>query len=384
MKRSSAMLVAAFMGALLAFALAGCTSDSSASASQTSSSASASASTETSAPAKAKGAMTLRFLDVGQGDATLIESQGHWLLIDGGPADASDKMYAVLKQLGVANLDAIIATHPDADHIGGIAGALNGASTGALYCSTTSGPTKTFESMVKYLPNGVSVTVPKLGESFSLGDATVTFVGPSKDFGSENDNSLVVRVECGGSSVLFAGDAGEAAEQDMLSRGASVRADVLHVSHHGSADATSAAFLKKVSPRFGVVSVGVNNDYGHPTEKTLEAIHGVGAQILRTDQLGDITLTCENGEISVATQKMSSESPLAPGLILPDPTQESANDSTDTAQVHQYMLNTHSMKFHYVTCSSVGKMSEKNKKLVEMTRDEVRAMGYDPCGNCKP
>ena len=318
---------------------------------------------------------TIRFLDVGQGDATLVESAGHWLLIDGGAPQASQKVYATLKALGVPKLDAIIATHPDADHIGGLSGALICVPCGALYCSVASADTETFASMVKYnQSNGTGIIVPASGDSFRLGDATATFVQPKKELSGDNNKSLVTRVDFGGHSLLVMGDAETDAEKALLAEGAPVRADILRVSHHGSLDATSEDFLRAVAPQYAVISVGANNDYGHPSERVLERLQAASVGIYRTDQLGDIVFTCAGGQLEVATQKTVAASPIAPG--------EGTAESQSLARA--YVLNTNSMKFHYPDCRGIEKMAAKNRRDVEATREEVRSWGYDPCGICNP
>ena len=357
--------------------------------------------------------LTVRFLDVGQGDATLIESQGHWLLIDGGAPSASRKIYATLEKLSVGYLDAVIATHPDADHIGGIAAALNYATCDSLYCSVDQSDSETFAHMVKYNErNGSSIVVPRNGDSFTLGDATVTFLRTQQAFSDSNNGSLVVRIDCGGASFLFPGDAENAAEQAFFAEGANVSATVLHVGHHGSLTSTSAAFLAAVAPRYAVVSVGAN-DYGHPSERVMERIQDFGAAIYRTDQVGDITFELRDGSLVSTTAKTTTEAPTAPGKSksasgAADFATEAgsaasevvgsgaftsgnvSNGNSDdvsgsaSAAPQEYVLNTNTMKFHYPSCGSVEKMKDKNKQVVEATRDEIRSWGYDPCGICRP
>lgn len=351
--------------------------------------------------------LAVRFLDVGQGDATLLESRGHWLLIDGGAPSASRKIYATLEKLGVSHLDAVIATHPDADHIGGIAAALNYATCDSLYCSVDQSDSETFAYMVKYNErNGSGIVVPQNGDSFSLGDATVTFLRTRETFSDSNNGSLVTRIDCGGASFLFPGDAENPAEQALLSDGANVSATVLHVGHHGSLTSTSAAFLAAVAPRYAVVSVGAN-DYGHPSERVMERIRDFGVAIYRTDQVGDIAFELRDGSLAVTTTKTTTEAPTAPGKSSSAPgvadsateagsaasgaasggsSASDSNDASDSASAaaQEYVLNTNTMKFHYPSCSSVEKIKDKNKQIVEATRDEVRSWGYDPCGICRP
>lgn len=137
----------------------------------------------------------VHFIDVGQGDCSLILCDGKAMLVDGGEASESSKVYAYLKKLGVNHLDYIVATHAHSDHIGGLSGALNYASVDTALCPVTSYDSKTFSSFTKYLgQQGVSITVPEPGDTFSLGSASVTILGPQKSYEDTNDTSIVMKV----------------------------------------------------------------------------------------------------------------------------------------------------------------------------------------------
>lgn len=243
-------------------------------------------------------ALKVRFIDVGQGDCALLTCGGQSLLIDGGPSDASSKLYSILKTLGLSRLDYIVCTHPDEDHCGGISGALNFAECSTFYCSVTQHDTATFQHLLNYL-GATPVTVPQLGDQFSLGGATVTFVGPAERTRDTNEGSLVCRVDLGSVSFLFTGDAGEESEWAMVTSGQNLDADVLKVGHHGSAGASSERFLQAVTPDYAVISVGAGNSYGHPTEEALARLEKSDARILRTDELGSILFTTDGTSLSV-------------------------------------------------------------------------------------
>lgn len=241
--------------------------------------------------------LVVRYVDVGQGDCSLISCGDHHLLIDGGDHSNSQKLYAILKNLGITQLDAVIATHSDADHIGGIPGALNYADAKACYCSVTQADTKTFQSLVKYVERArCSIQVPSVGDSFMLGGAAVTFLGPVPGMEGDNNNSLVVRIDYGQTSFLFMGDAEVEAEEVLMRSGVALGADVLKVAHHGSRSSSSASFLKCVSPKIAVVSVG-ENTYGHPTDEVLSRLERLGTQVLRTDQLGTIYVESDGANL---------------------------------------------------------------------------------------
>ena len=145
------------------------------------------------------GTLTVTWLDVGQGDAAVIQCGGQSMLIDGGKPEKSSYIYAWLQQHGLSYLDVIVATHVDADHIGGLSGALNYASVGTAYCPETTGTTETFQSFVKYLAQrGKQITVPTAGETFALGGAQIQILGPLHRAEDSNDNSIVLKVKLPG------------------------------------------------------------------------------------------------------------------------------------------------------------------------------------------
>ena len=256
-------------------------------------------------PANVSGKLVVRFIDVGQGDAALISCDGHHMLIDGGPRDAAQKTYAILANLSITRLDAIIASHSDADHISGISSALNYASAAVCYCNVETDDTRTFQNMLRYLEKGgCPLVIPTPGDTFALGEATVTFVGPVRQFDDENSNSLVCRIDYGSTSFLFTGDATREAETAMMEEAARLRADVLKVAHHGSGSSSSKTFLEAVSPRYAVISVGADNPWDHPHDSVLQRLNAVGATVLRTDESGSIIITSDGRDLTVETVDM--------------------------------------------------------------------------------
>ncbi len=248
--------------------------------------------------------LIVRFIDVGEGDSALLTCGGQSLLIDGGPAKASSKVYSVLKTLNLKSLTYIVATHTDADHIGGLSGALTYADVGTFYCSSTSSDTKTFKSLNERLTaKGKSITVPNAQDSFMLGDAKVTFVEPAGTTSkSDNNSSLVLRIQHGEKSFLFEGDAEKEEESEMVSSKENLDADVLKVAHHGSKSSSSTSFLQAVSPQTAVISVG-SNSYGHPNSNVIQSLQNVGATVLRTDEQGTIVMKSDGKNISEYSTK---------------------------------------------------------------------------------
>lgn len=362
------------------------------------------------------GTLTVTWLDVGQGDAAVIQCGGQAMLIDGGKPEKSSYIYAWLQQHGLSYLDVIVATHVDADHIGGLSGALNYASVGTAYCPVTTGTTETFQSFVKYLAQrGKQITVPTAGETFALGGAQVQILGPLHRAEDSNDNSIVLKVSFGATSFLFTGDAERAEEQDLLNAGVNLQSTVLKVGHHGSDTSTSYPFLRAVAPQYAVISVGAGNSYGHPTEAVLSRLRDAGVTTFRTDMQGEITAVSDGQTVNFGTAKNAAAETLANAGAGQNAGQTGGgNSATQTAGSGQntggaaaiasanagggnadgaagagttagsYVLNTNSHKFHLPSCSSVDTISPKNRKDVNESREQIIREGYAPCKRCNP
>jgi len=241
----------------------------------------------------------VHFLDVGQGDCALVLCDGQAMLIDGGEASESSKVYAYLQNHGVDHLDYIVATHVHSDHVGGLSGALNYASVDHALCPVRDYDSKAFRSFIKYLKKqNISITIPEDGDEFNIGSAKVYVFGPVKDYDEANDASIVLKVVYGKTSFLFTGDAERIAEADILARGYDLSATVLKVGHHGSDTSTSYPFLREVMPEYAVISVGKNNSYGHPSENTLSRLRDADVTVFQTDLCG--TIICVSDEKTVA------------------------------------------------------------------------------------
>lgn len=251
-----------------------------------------------------KSGFEIYFLDVGQGDASLILCDGHAMLIDGGLRGKSDYIYSFLKKHGIKYLDYIVCTHPHEDHAGGLSGALNYASVGTALCSVESYDSKTFSSFLKYLgKQGKTLTVPSAGDSFSLGSAVFTVLGPVQGTDRMNDYSLVIKVKYGKCSFLFTGDAEREEELSLIESGADLKCDLLKVAHHGSDSSTCYPFLREALPKISVISCGKDNAYGHPDEAVLSRLSDADSVILRTDLSGMIRIDCDGESIVYSAGK---------------------------------------------------------------------------------
>lgn len=304
----------------------------------------------------AQAELDVHFLDVGQGDSTLIVCDGEAMLIDGGPSSASQIVFSYIRQ-HVGELDVAIATHPHDDHIGGLSAALNAVPVGVIYSPVSEWNSTCWANMEKYAEaQGTPIVVPMEGDVFLLGSAIVTIIHCWPEAWEENDMSIVLRLDYGETSFLFTGDAEIMSEEMMLGEGMPLKADVLKVAHHGSRYSSSPEFLAVVKPEWAVISCGKGNAYGHPNEEVLQALSHT--TVLRTDQMGTIIFHSDGAALSVEA-----------GMVT-------------TADV-EYIGNRKSMKFHRMDCESVMDMAEKNKVPLS-TREDAIKMGFQPCGRCTP
>ncbi len=316
------------------------------------------------------GQLEVHFLDVGQADSALLLCDGESLLIDGGNSEDSSLLYSYLRNRGVKRLDYIIATHPHEDHVGGIAGALSYVrEVGTAYSPVAEDENYFFKRMTSKLREfGVGLTVPAVGDSFRLGGAKVTFLGPVELTDDVNQNSLVCRVDYGEVSFLFTGDAEKPAEKMMLDAGENLSATVLKVGHHGSSNSTCYEFLRAVNPLYSVISCERNNDYGHPDDRLLSRLNDAGTNILRTDRNGHIVFTTDGSLLSVETEKEASSA-------------VSAGEAEEGGEPYMYVGNVSSKKYHRPDCS--GLPLEKNRVYFYSLEEAIGAR-FTPCGLCKP
>ena len=245
---------------------------------------------------------TVHFIDVGQADCMLLECNGIYAVIDGGYDTTGSVTVEYLQQQGVEEIELVIATHPHGDHIGGLPDVFANFPVNNVW----SGPITYTNDYVKNFRAGVAsqkltIQFPQPGDTFQLGDAQITVLGPVKKYYEDaNDLSLVVMVEFGDTRFLFTGDMEQMAEDDMLDYWGEeydFSADVLKVGHHGSYSSTHYRFLRAVMPTYGVICVGGNNEYGHPHKDPISRLQDAEVQIYRTDKMYDIVCTSDGTNI---------------------------------------------------------------------------------------
>ena len=237
----------------------------------------------------------IHYIDVGQGDAILVQVNNKNLLIDSGPRSEKKKLTDYLDSIYIPQLDYVIATHPHEDHIGNMSYIITNYKILNFYSPKVESNTTAFESMAEALARKeIKIKILKANnKSIDLGDNTlVEIFSPNLDsYDNLNNYSPIIKVSYGNNSFLFTGDAEEDLEEEVLSKSFNFKSDVLKIGHHGSSTSTSKNFLDRVNPEITIISVGKENSYGHPTNKTLEKIKN--STIYRTDINGSIVITSD-------------------------------------------------------------------------------------------
>lgn len=246
--------------------------------------------------------VVVHYIDIGQGDSTLIEYKDFDMLIDGGDNNKTDKLFNYLKKQEIDDFEYVVATHMDADHIGGLDDVINTYQVENIIDSGTSKSTKTYKRYQQaYLSKKIKpiedydFTI-EIDEYFSV--KIIETVDNSKD---ENENSVIVQVTYGNVDYLFTADMEKEVEKEVLSKFTDI--EVLKVGHHGSKTSSSDAFLDRVKPEYGVISCGLDNRYGHPHKEILQEYKSRGIPLYRTDLNGTIVVASDGNKISVNKEK---------------------------------------------------------------------------------
>lgn len=262
--------------------------------------------TATPGPINTTGTFQMRVIDVGQGDSILlITPNGKTMLIDGGEKNSGSLAY--LKANKITHLDIMVATHPDADHIGGLVDILN--STVKIDQVVTSGYTNTTRTYEQFL-DGIIASKAKYtevhrGDTVTLDGLSFAVLSPGKtdNFQDVNNGSVVLRMTFGPTTFLLTGDAEKEAEQAMIAAGVPLQATILKVGHHGSNTSTTAPFLAKVNPQVAIYSAGVGNRYGHPHKETIDRLTKAGVRIYGTDKNGTVTVIADSKGYKITTTR---------------------------------------------------------------------------------
>lgn len=249
----------------------------------------------------------VKIMDVGQADAALIYSNGCSAVIDAGLTSSADDISADLKGADIKDIDALLITHLHMDHAGALAKIAMSFPIDNLIIpnrdsSAEAMPTVN-EAEKRVVAEKGKVFTATEGMNFNIGEFEVTLLAYFPDATKENDRSIITMAKIGNKKFLFTGDAEKATEADVLAEKLNIDCDVLKVGHHGSNSSSTSAFLKAASPEYAAISVGKDNMYSHPSNKTIVALKNCGAEVYRTDKNGDISFYVENGNIRVETEK---------------------------------------------------------------------------------
>ncbi|WP_110927293.1 ComEC/Rec2 family competence protein [Bacillus massiliglaciei] len=252
--------------------------------------------------------LTVHFIDIGQGDSALIQtSSGENYLIDGGEREKSQQIIAYLKKLKVKTIDSVILTHPDGDHVGGLAAVIQTFRVNNIYASKVAHATVSYKNFLKAVQKkGLKIKKAENGVVIKTKakKTSLSFLAPVKSYDKKDLNnwSAVLLLKHHQKKFLFTGDIEKEAEKDLIERGLIPKVDVLKVAHHGSHTSTTASFLKKAKPKFAVISLG-DNDYGHPTPEVLRLLKACKSQIFRTDQDGTVVFHSSGWRLTAETEK---------------------------------------------------------------------------------
>ena len=228
------------------------------------------------------------YIDVGQADSILIMNNGESALIDAGNNEDGQDVVNFIKSKGITKLNYVIGTHPHEDHIGGLDDVINNIDIDKIYLPKIQTTTKTYQDVLTAIQNkNKTITTFKKGDKFSIGEANSEIMTDSiSDKNNLNLSSNIIRMEYNKTSFLFTGDA-ETENEKAIEWS---QTDILKVGHHGSKTSTSQKFLNQIKPTYAIISVGKDNDYGHPNKETLDKLKNIGAQVIRTDESGTIEI----------------------------------------------------------------------------------------------
>ncbi len=258
-------------------------------------------------PVRSATSQTTTFIDVGQGDSILIQDgMGFDALIDGGIVSQGVTVDQFLKDHGAMDLEIMLASHADADHIGGLIAVLNDPEItihSVLY-NGYEGDTKTWDKFKQAVSDrGLTLTPIQFPSIQTWGGMTVYILNPAAGLSNPKTNaaSIVLRMDYGGTRELFTGDIDVTIEATIIARQTPVTADVLKVPHHGSASSSSVEFIAAVQPTFAVISVGEKNNDGHPSPETLARLQSAGIVVYRTDQQWSVTASSDGVAVAIST-----------------------------------------------------------------------------------
>ena len=319
---------------------------------------------------------------MGQGDAVIIKN-GSWTgMIDGGPSGSAGAIETALHGLGVSHLNAVVITHPHADHTGGLQNVILADDPPVAYVGEGAGSDADELRAV-----GAKVVRVRAGQTLAFGALRARVLAPSSLSGDANDDSVVLLLDVGGKRLLFTGDSSgpeEAAVGAELARGPPLY--LLKVAHHGSKYSTTSAFLGEADPRYAVISVG-SNSYGHPSQATVSRLRGDGATIYSTQKNGTITLTITAA--GAATWRFAKgSSPVTRGVSSGGGSATSSSSSSGSGAAVSSSTAGGGATTVYITetgeCYHRSGCRYLSHSKIPISLKDAKARGYRPCSVCRP
>lgn len=251
---------------------------------------------------------TIYYLDVGQGDCSIVICDDEILMIDTSTSNQFYNIRTNLFMLEIDKIDYLIATHPHDDHIGSAIEIINHYEVSNIMMPkisiTNQESSLMYDNLIKAIvDNDVTPNAVSYGDSFMLGSAKVEILSPTKQDDNINNMSVVFKITYKNTSFLFTGDSEKEIEKQLLRNNVDISADVLKISHHGSDSSTTKDFLSTVNPDYAIISSGKDNTYGHPSKGVIERLEEIGIIPYITSMNGNITVTSDGDKVTVVSEK---------------------------------------------------------------------------------
>ena len=238
--------------------------------------------------------LKVHFIDVGQAECILLEFNKQFALIDGGNETNAETILSYLHVNGVNKLELAVATHLHADHVGGLDDIIDAIPIDTIWSSPLDS-SKHARNLERSATNqGKEIQQPTVGQVFNLGQATITVIGPVKEYSEADNQSIVLMVEYGSTRFLLTSGMDSEAEKDLMASGYDLNADVLKVGQHGGENASSADFLRSVTPKYALISCSKDEP---PSVDTLARLNAANATVLRTNEFGSMIVRSDGKEL---------------------------------------------------------------------------------------
>lgn len=243
--------------------------------------------------------MQVHFLDVEQGLSILVQLGDEVLIYDGGDRDTSSFVVSYIQDLGITEIDYMISSHYDSDHMAGLIGCLNAFDVKNVIGSNYKHDSKLYTSfMTAVKEEGLKMQYPEVGTTYAFGEAEITILAPKEIGKDSNANSVAIKLSYGESDFVFTGDADYGSERDMVASGIDLDCEVYSLAHHGSSSGNSSLFLEKTTPEWAVISCKKGNNYGHPHVEVVELLEAMEIEVFRSDVQGTVIATTDGQTIT--------------------------------------------------------------------------------------